>query len=50
MPAAPQVLLSGFADEAANQKTAAEQFSAFAALGLQYYTMRFIDVGRALRT
>ena len=32
----PDVILSGFADEAANQKTAEQQFSAFAALGLQY--------------
>ena len=32
----PQVTLSGFADEAANQKTAVQQFAAFAALGLQY--------------
>jgi len=44
MPAAPQVILSGFADEAANHKTAVEQFAAFAALGLEYYSLRFIDV------
>ena len=31
--ALPQVILSGFADEAANHKTAVEQFAAFAALG-----------------
>ena len=41
----PRVILSGFADEAANHKTAVEQFAAFAALGLQYYSLRFIDVG-----
>ena len=41
----PRVILSGFADEAANQKTAVQQFAAFAALGLQYYSIRFIDVG-----
>ncbi|MBN2580063.1 MAG: sugar phosphate isomerase/epimerase [Pirellulales bacterium] len=45
----PRVLLSGFADEAANQKTAAQQFSAFAALGLQYYSLRFIDVGAGVK-
>jgi sugar phosphate isomerase/epimerase len=45
----PQVLLSGFADEAANQKTAEQQFSAFAALGLQYYSIRFIDVGHGIK-
>ena len=37
----PSVILSGFGDEAANQKTAEQQFSAFAALGLQYYSIRF---------
>lgn len=46
---APHVILSGFADEAANHKTATEQFSAFAALGLQYYSIRFIDVGRGIK-
>lgn len=40
----PSVILSGFADEAANQKTAVQQFAAFAAMGLQYYSLRFIDV------
>ncbi|MEM6330362.1 MAG: TIM barrel protein [Planctomycetota bacterium] len=44
MPDAPQVILSGFADEAANRKTAVEQFAALAALGLEYYSLRFIDV------
>ncbi len=43
----PQVILSGFADEAADlaDKSALQQFTAFAALGLQYYSIRFIDVG-----
>ena len=45
----PQVILSGFADEAANQKTAEQQFSAFAAMGLQYYSLRFIDVGEGIK-
>jgi sugar phosphate isomerase/epimerase len=45
----PQVLLSGFADEAANQKTAVQQFAAFAAIGLQYYSIRFIDVGDGIK-
>lgn len=44
MPSDPQVILSGFADEAANHKTAVEQFAAFAALGLEYYSLRFVDV------
>ncbi len=47
--AAPQVILSGFADEAANHKTAVEQFAAFAAMGLQYYSVRFIDVGSGVK-
>jgi sugar phosphate isomerase/epimerase len=45
----PRVILSGFADEAANHKTAVEQFAAFAALGLQYYSIRFIDVGSGIK-
>lgn len=49
MANAPTVILSGFADEAANDKTADQQFSAFAALGLQYYTIRFIDAGNGTK-
>ena len=49
MPEPPRVILSGFADEAANQKTAVQQFAAFAALGLQYYSLRFIDVGAGIK-
>ncbi|MGD0517134.1 MAG: TIM barrel protein [Thermoguttaceae bacterium] len=49
MPDPPRVILSGFADEAANHKTAVEQFAAFAALGLQYYSIRFIDVGSGIK-
>ena len=45
----PSVLLSGFADEAAIDKTAVQQFSAFAALGLQYYSIRFVDVGNGVK-
>jgi sugar phosphate isomerase/epimerase len=45
----PSVILSGFADEAANQKTAEQQFTAFAALGLEYYTIRFIDAGSGVK-
>ncbi len=45
----PSVILSGFGDEAANQKTAEQQFAAFAALGLQYYTLRFIDAGQGIK-
>lgn len=49
MPDNPRVILSGFADEAANQKTAVQQFAAFAALGLQFYSIRFIDVGEGVK-
>lgn len=49
MTEAPRVILSGFADEAANQKTAEQQFAAFAALGLQFYSIRFIDVGEGVK-
>jgi len=45
----PRVILTGFADEAANHKTAVEQFAAFAAIGLQYYSIRFIDVGGGVK-
>ncbi len=41
---APRILLSAFADEAANRKTALEQLSALAAIGLRHYSPRFIDV------
>jgi sugar phosphate isomerase/epimerase len=49
MSDAPGVILSGFADESANQKTAIQQFCAFAAMGLQYYSLRFIDVGEGVK-
>jgi sugar phosphate isomerase/epimerase len=45
----PQVLLSALADEAAFQLTAVEQFSALAALGLEYYSLRNIDVGKGVK-
>ena len=45
MTDSPQVIISGFADEAAHTQSAVEQFAVFAALGLQYYSIRNIDVG-----
>ena len=45
----PNVLLSGFADEAAISKTAVEQLSTFAAMGLEYYSLRFIDMGSGIK-
>ncbi len=43
------VILSGFADEAANEKQAIQQYAAMAAAGLQYYSIRFIDVGNGIK-
>ena len=45
----PSVILSGFADEAANEKTAIQQYAALAAAGLQYYSIRFVDVGNGIK-
>lgn len=45
----PRVILSGFADETTADKNAERQFAAFAAMGLQYYTIRFIDVGSGVK-
>lgn len=44
-----ELLISGFADEAANDKTIEQQFVAFAALGLRYLSLRFIDVGTGIK-
>lgn len=44
MPQNPSIILSAFADEAGVKKTALEQVTALAALGLQYYSPRFVDV------
>ena len=45
----PRVILSAFGDEASHHKGAVEQFSALAALGLEYYSIRFIDVGGGVK-
>lgn len=45
----PSVLLSGFADEAANQKTLDQQFSALSALGMRYFSIRFVDAGNGIK-
>ena len=49
MPDQPRVLLSGFADEAAITKTAVEQLAVFTALGLEYYSIRFVDLGDGIK-
>jgi len=40
----PRIIISAFADEAANSKSVVEQFAVLAALGLQYYSPRFLNV------
>lgn len=45
----PSVILSAFADEAAIHKTAEQQFAALAAIGLQFYSIRFIDAGAGIK-
>jgi sugar phosphate isomerase/epimerase len=49
MPSSPSVLLSALADEAAFDLSAVEQFTAMAALGLEYYSLRFIDLGAGVK-
>lgn len=44
MASNPSVLISAFADEGALRKSAVEQFASLAAIGLRYYSPRFIDV------
>lgn len=43
------VIITGFADESAFSKKANEQFAALAAIGLQYYSIRFVDVGNGIK-
>lgn len=44
MSSKPSVILSAFADEAANHRTALEQMTALAAVGIRNYSPRFLDV------
>jgi sugar phosphate isomerase/epimerase len=43
------VILSGFADEGPVSKRAEEQFTMMRALGLSYYTIRFVDLGNGIK-
>ena len=45
----PRVQLGGFADEAAIDKRAEQQFAAFAAMGLRRYSIRFVDAGDEIK-
>lgn len=47
MNSTPQVILSGFADEGA--KPAREQLTMLAALGMSYYSLRFVDLGAGVK-
>ena len=49
MPNDARVIVSAFGDEAAINKTATEQFAALSAIGLEYYSLRFIDVGEGVK-
>jgi len=44
-----EVILSGFADEGPPSKRAEEQLTMMKALGLSYYTIRFIDLGNGVK-
>ena len=44
-----KLILSGFADETDSLKRSEQQFCIFAALGLKYLTLRFIDVGNGIK-
>ncbi|MDA0747876.1 MAG: TIM barrel protein [bacterium] len=45
----PKVILSGFADEGPVSKRAEEQLTMMRALGLSYYTIRFMDLGNGVK-
>ncbi len=45
----PRVILSALADESAFDLTAVEQFTALSAIGLEYYSLRFVDVGKGVK-
>ena len=47
--ATSEVILSGFADEGPVSKRAEEQLTMMSALGLSYYTIRFIDLGNGVK-
>ena len=49
MKTTPRVFLSGFADESTSNKTIVEQFAVFAAIGLQYYSIRFVNLGDGIK-
>lgn len=49
MPSAAEVIISGFADEGPEDKKAEAQLTMLAALGMSYYSLRFVDVGQGVK-
>lgn len=47
--AIPRVIISGFADEGPVDKRAEAQLTMLSALGLSYYSLRFVDVGNGVK-
>lgn len=45
----PRVILSGFADETDADKRIEQQFAVFAACGLEYYSIRFVNLGDGIK-
>ena len=45
----PEVVLTGFADEGSESKRAEEQLTMCRALGLSYYSLRFVDLGDGVK-
>ena len=44
-----EVIISGFADEGPQDKKAEAQLTMLAALGMSYYSLRFVDVGKGVK-
>ncbi|MFH1568002.1 MAG: sugar phosphate isomerase/epimerase, partial [Gemmatimonadota bacterium] len=49
MAARPEIIISGFADEGPVDKRAESQLTMLAALGLSFYSLRFVDVGQGVK-
>ena len=45
----PEVIISGFADEGPVDKRAESQLTMLSALGMSYYSLRFVDVGEGVK-
>ena len=49
MSGRPEVIITGFADEGPADKRAESQLTMLSALGLSYYSLRFVDVGNGVK-